>query len=414
MKWTSTAGPRQTKSVSDAINALNWRGKTRREILDSGPMEFVNVMGQPSAECQAAQQDIGERYDWTVTRENYGEIVVTLEAARAALKIPTVDKRTTPEQREQLAREAAERESLRAREAAEKRDAIAKHVAELREQYPYAVAGGAEGKYSSHARAAKNIKLELARAFPGVKFSVSSRSYSGGNSVDIHWDNGPTSSQVDEILGKYQMGSFDGMQDLYEYDHSAHGEAVDIVLGRARHVHGSRNFPDDVRAVVMRSLCELQRVEFNGPNTRHVYGAGDGETLDVHAWRIFSECSIPAGATVVGVEHVPDDERQAFRSSYRLALKLPEQPATAPVEKLADAPSSTAATVQRHVHTRKGTTFFLVVLKDRVERDEFERLRDACKSRGGWYSRQFGATPGGFAFEEELAANEFSRSLTGS
>lgn len=70
---------------------------------------------------------------------------------------------------------------------------------------------------TSHAEAAKCIKRELRAAFPTVDFRVKSKSFSMGNSVDVYWTDGPTTGQVDRIIGKYQYGHFDGMVDLYEY-----------------------------------------------------------------------------------------------------------------------------------------------------------------------------------------------------
>ena len=65
--------------------------------------------------------------------------------------------------------------------------------------------------------AAKAIRKELKNKFPGTKFSVTSQSYSMGNSVRISYENGPTSSSVNELVDKYQDGDFDGMEDLYNY-----------------------------------------------------------------------------------------------------------------------------------------------------------------------------------------------------
>ena len=64
---------------------------------------------------------------------------------------------------------------------------------------------------------AKQIRTELKKAFPSVKFSVTSCSFSMGNAVDIHWYNGATYKMVDDVVGKYQYGHFDGMTDSYEY-----------------------------------------------------------------------------------------------------------------------------------------------------------------------------------------------------
>ena len=74
-----------------------------------------------------------------------------------------------------------------------------------------------KGKSSSHAATAAAIKAELKAAFPNCKFSVTSDSFSGGDATRIHWTDGPTSKEVEAITSKYQYGSFNGMEDIYEY-----------------------------------------------------------------------------------------------------------------------------------------------------------------------------------------------------
>ena len=64
---------------------------------------------------------------------------------------------------------------------------------------------------------AKLVRAHLKREFPAVKFSVRSKKYSGGCSIDIDWTDGPTSREVDAIGKLYQGASFDGMQDLKTY-----------------------------------------------------------------------------------------------------------------------------------------------------------------------------------------------------
>lgn len=70
---------------------------------------------------------------------------------------------------------------------------------------------------TTHAATAKAIKQELKKAFPLIKFKVRSDSFAGGDSVHIEWENGPTDKALQAIVGKYQYGHFDGMQDLYEH-----------------------------------------------------------------------------------------------------------------------------------------------------------------------------------------------------
>jgi hypothetical protein len=63
---------------------------------------------------------------------------------------------------------------------------------------------------------AKLARADLKRAFPQTKFSVTSKKYAGGSSIDVRWDGGPTSKQVQGVAGKYHGSSFDPMQDLLE------------------------------------------------------------------------------------------------------------------------------------------------------------------------------------------------------
>jgi hypothetical protein len=88
--------------------------------------------------------------------------------------------------------------------------------------------------------AAKNIRRELSVEFRGCKFEVRSSRFSGGDSIDVRWADGPTSQQVDAIIGKYAAGSFDGMTDCYDYSHTAWTDA----FGDAKYVHSHRNYSD--------------------------------------------------------------------------------------------------------------------------------------------------------------------------
>jgi hypothetical protein len=75
--------------------------------------------------------------------------------------------------------------------------------------------------YVSTTDTAKLIRSDLKAAFPAIKFSVRSNSYANGSSIDVRWTDGPTTKEVDAVVGKYQGASFDGMTDLKSYvDHT--------------------------------------------------------------------------------------------------------------------------------------------------------------------------------------------------
>jgi hypothetical protein len=62
---------------------------------------------------------------------------------------------------------------------------------------------------------AKIIRNELKAAFgTATKFSVTSKRYAGGSSINVSWTDGPTAPEVDKVIGHFEGSSFDGMQDL--------------------------------------------------------------------------------------------------------------------------------------------------------------------------------------------------------
>jgi hypothetical protein len=68
--------------------------------------------------------------------------------------------------------------------------------------------------YLSCAETAALLRGDLKRAFPGVRFSVRSSTYSGGASITVRWSDGPRRAAVEPIAQRYAGASFDGMIDL--------------------------------------------------------------------------------------------------------------------------------------------------------------------------------------------------------
>lgn len=63
--------------------------------------------------------------------------------------------------------------------------------------------------------------------------------------------------------------------------------------------------------------------------------------------------------------------------------------------------------IEEHTHTKKGFQMFIAIMGDRVERETFTALLDAARTLGGWYTKPWGGTPGGFAFKDEAKARQF-------
>ena len=136
---------------------------------------------------------------------------------------------------------AAKEASAKAKESAAVQ-AFEQAVAKLKTDHPHLTQG------SGCVVAAKNIRVELKRAFPGIAFSVRTSKYAGGNSVDISWTDGPTTAQTEKITNKYAGGHFDGMTDSYDYKSSPWTE----VFGEAKYVHCQRHYSDQTVLAIAR------------------------------------------------------------------------------------------------------------------------------------------------------------------
>jgi len=135
-----------------------------------------------------------------------------------------------------------------------------------------------KGKLSSHAATADAIRQELKTAFPGVKFSVKSESFAGGNSVHVSYENGPTSDKVNDIVKKYQYGNFNGMEDIYEYSNSRED------IPQAKYVSASRNVSEDFKAEILRQVDSVVNYDFEP------YGHNSKEQF---IYRLMAKCDIP-------------------------------------------------------------------------------------------------------------------------
>ena len=75
-----------------------------------------------------------------------------------------------------------------------------------------------ETKYLSTSETAKYIRNALKQNFPTTKFSVRSHVYAGGSSIRVSYFDGPAKDKVNLVAGSFAGATFDGMQDLKEYN----------------------------------------------------------------------------------------------------------------------------------------------------------------------------------------------------
>jgi len=76
-------------------------------------------------------------------------------------------------------------------------------------------------QYLSCAETAKLVRSALKESFPGVKFSVTSKTYSGGASINVNYVDGPTYEQVKAVVNVFEGSYFDGMTDYKGFNYSS-------------------------------------------------------------------------------------------------------------------------------------------------------------------------------------------------
>lgn len=219
------------------------------------------------------------------------------------------------------------RESIeaKAKAEAEANDRATRRAAALK-NHPYLKPVGL-GEYASAKLGAANIRIQLKKAFPGIKFSVTSEYYSGGNSINIRWAMGPTTKEVEAITGKYQEGHFNGMEDIYEYDHS---NIWTDLFGGAKYVSENREDGDTFHTIAGH-LCDIFGIERPANNAFWNLRGDEDDKINGTTRGLLSCTSFPAGAVITGVEHMPDGEenenvgygRTGFARYYRILFTDP-------------------------------------------------------------------------------------------
>lgn len=178
-----------------------------------------------------------------------------------------------------------------------------------------------KGKSSSHAAASAAIKAELTAAFPNIKFSCKSDSFSGGDSVHVSWTDGPTVRQVTEISRKYQYGHFDGMTDMYESTNRRDD------IPQSKYVSESRHKSEQIQSL-------LTQPEFTDTFTeeeKNDYRYSPEQIL----YRVWAQTSFPAEYTDPKIIRDDDDNNREF---YKIVFKsdIPEPKAQAFIEKVSE------------------------------------------------------------------------------
>lgn len=255
-------------------------------------------------------------------------------------------------------------------------------------------------KLSGHAAAAKAIREELKKAFPAVKFSVVSESFSMGNSVHINWTDGATTKEVESITDKYQYGHFNGMEDIYENTNSRDD------IPQAKYVSCSRSMSDETKTILLPFAEEIYKSEqFNCHNSENML------------YRLFCQTSFPRCANPTGIAKRKDIKNGMWSidSFYEITFDTNKKPDIEKTEEdeyidfAAELLETSNFEIIQTKHTIKGFDLWVVKLLNRVSKDEFNTLLNNAKSFGGWYSSfNKNEAIAGFQFKNKEAAESFA------
>lgn len=117
-----------------------------------------------------------------------------------------------------------------------KQQAHARQIEALAAEFPHLER--ADSKHGGGQLAARNIRKLLKAAFKGVKFSVTS----DYNSTRVRWTDGPTSEQVNDIIGRFDIGRSDTQSDYFYTEASAWSE----MFGGVQYLTTCRDHSDEM------------------------------------------------------------------------------------------------------------------------------------------------------------------------
>ena len=125
---------------------------------------------------------------------------------------------------------------------------------------------------SIHVQTAAAIRKELKQNFPNITFSVKSHIFTGGDSVGIHWTDGPTWDTVNKIVCKYEYGYFNGMIDCYDNNNMRDD------IPQVKYVRVDRYMSKETEEKIIQQLItkyQFTREEINSPYIPRAYASGD-------------------------------------------------------------------------------------------------------------------------------------------
>lgn len=425
-RWTDATGykrpPAAVKAVWAAIKRCAGMGQESREYHGTltpgheatpwtdpaarGHGYSMPLSGTQSPEAVRRYCAIGERYGWALSLDNLDRVAADCMALIRAAADPASGILTIQDQRKPADVQAKERAEAEAREADRKAKAEAKDRAE-READP-------EGYAIRRARGAEQCAL-LREAFRKRGWNqravtVRNESYSMGSSFHVTILD---PSAIHDMAELRRLVNTSERIDRCE----ASGE---ILSGGNRFAH--LQYSDQAQAMLRApyvdacaaTLVALRAEPAGSRSLLPIAGTSYGLGIESAGHRavLWDLAKDGGGYKGHGVDlHAPTEAR-ARSAAESLALSIgtwlhdagthpcQQQQHAAPAA-AEDAPANAAPPgwrIERHEHTKRHRTMVLAIPEGRTDQATFQRWSIHAQDMGGWYSRKWGRTPGGFAW----------------
>ena len=448
-KFTNDAGPRRFKRAEELLQAIHRTSREHVEVTGTvGGIEDRCVLWSPfsgpeNAAALKVLLRIGERFAWTATVKNLAELEKELEAGlrEATEARPVIDRRRTQEEAAEIAarmaangKAEAERgkagdEKIRAILAKRPRNAAALIVAEL-DQDDCEI----QTDYFAH-HATRTVAIgwrtgkredfrQLRRAAEGFEPTR----HLGPDKDLIHAYAHGAKPEPNRWTERHAFRDDSYQERVFETEEAARAAVAEAIAEDER--EAAAMVPGGPgRLVEFGYYARTFGYDLHRESVEHRdnYSMGSGNYLKAggthsSGWRVRSIPLKDDGT-------LPDWSRWSFDNAED-AIPGPDVPAPSSAISRAFGPlvggsnagsnggsnetASEAAGSWTVSESRNKRGPFFLVTGPRVERVVFETYRDLAEDLGGWYSRAWAGTPGGYGFPTREKAEAFVLHVGGS
>ncbi len=241
---------------------------------------------------------------------------------------------------------------------------------------------------------AKNLRKHLKKHYPSIKFSVRCQSL---NTIAIHWEDGATEKEINELIGEFKCGRFDAYTDYHYTESSAFGS----VFGSVQYLFTSRSFSDEAVKAVIDDVTKGDPLEGKIVVAEYQRGAYSNTYLQRHEGTL-QDVAREISETLRSRSFVKKQEPKPPTGKSRKSETADLHPEHANPNNLP------ISDIQAGTHSKKKHKIFTVSLVQRVARETFSIMLEQAKELGGYYSSytRNGAIAG-FIFTDPQAAKTF-------